>query len=84
MASVRAIGSKDVRHCDEKMGTFTYPYLAPHRNHSFPHPAAITSSLRVTYLQSSQTLLTEEFLSDLLPKDLDSFQLGGYWGEESP
>lgn len=72
MASVRAIGFKDVRHCDEKMGTFAYPYLAPHRNHASPHPAAVTSSLTVTYLQSSQTLLTEEFLSDLLPKDLDS------------
>lgn len=73
MVCVRAIGSKDVQHCDEKMETCMCGYLTSHRSHT--SPTQLPLLLPRGDLQSSQTLLAKAFLFYVLPRDLDSFQL---------
>lgn len=87
MVCVKAIGSKDVRYCDEKMETRAGCYLTSHRSHAplLPHRTPSCHYLLLhSDLQSSQTFQAKGFLFYLLPRDPDSFQLARKRGEECP
>ena len=72
MVCVRAIGSKDVQYCDEKMETCTCGYLTSHRSHA--SPTMWPPLLPHGDLQSSQILLAKASFY-MLPRDLDPLQL---------
>lgn len=85
MVCVKAISSKDVRHCDKKMETCAGCYLTSHISYATPcSPFSCHYLLPHSDYKTARPFRLRAFLFYLPPGDLDSFQLVRKKGEECP